>query len=147
MIERIGSLTEFGSQSSTNTSVNVPADATLMLVGVSGYRNQVEFFSGGSMTIDSASMTPVGADATYDYFQGALFYKVLPATGDGKTLAWTWLGAVFDGVKFVYGFYKGIDTADPVRDSWGSQASLPPFETDTLNCVSGDWIVAWVEQF
>jgi len=149
-IERIGSLTQFDTDGGNtgSTSVSIPADATLMVVGLSGYAGGVSYYSDGAMTINSAAMTAVDIDASVNAFQGAMFYRVLPSTGS-QTLAWDWVGtdAQANPAMFVYGFYKGIDTSSPVRDTYGLNEIGGIYVTDTLTAQTGDMVIAWTEFF
>lgn len=155
-IERIGSLVQnggAGAGSTANTgsfSASVPSDATLAIVGVSGYVGSGGgYFTDGGMTLGGTSMSEVtGGDADTAFFMGTLFYLVSPATGT-QTIAWDWegTGTAEHAVVLVYGFYKGIDTADPVRDTYGTQNATGTYATDTMTAVSGDWVIAWGHQF
>lgn len=137
-------------QSSTNASsqsVTVPADADFVVVGVAAYESGVQVFTNGSLSLNGVALDKNIADASDDHFKGGQFYLENPATGS-QTLAWDWSGtaAVTMGVIMVVRFYKGVDTADPIRDSYVVQMN-DPMTTDTLTAQSGDFISAWSWQF
>src|SRR5690242_20690674 len=117
-ITRTGSISDFVNTANSGTQgVTVPADAEIMVVGLTGSQSATaSFFSGGTLTVNGAALTCLAFDADNTKFQGALCYKVLPSTG-AQTLAWDWAGASAAeyGAIFVYAFYKGIDTASAIR--------------------------------
>lgn len=151
-ITRIGSITSvaIGNANTGSTSITVPSDAQLIVVGVSGFPidASASFFSGGSLKLNGVALTAVATDTNSSAFEGALFYLNLPATGS-QTLAWDWggTGNVLDGPLVAYGFYKGIDANGPVRSSSGVQAGVDPHMSGTLTAQSGDLIVAWGSHF
>jgi hypothetical protein len=152
-IERTGSFVEVETDGNNtgSVSVTVPADATLMVVGVTGFPDDssASYFSGGAMTIAGATFTDVAADASSSAFEGMFAYRLSPATGS-QTLAWDWSGTannLGNRALIGYGFYKGIDLGDPVRDTYGGQEGSSPHATDTMTAVSGDWVIAWAFQF
>jgi len=148
-ITRTGSFSTEAHVTNTGSfSVTVPADAEIMVLGVTGFQSTASYFSSGSVTVGGAAMTAVGFDSDTTKFQGSLFYKVLPATGT-QTVAFDWAGTTAPefGVIFVYAFYKGIDTASTIRSSNGAQQATNPHATSTLTAQSGDLIVAWMAQF
>jgi hypothetical protein len=120
-----------------------------MIVGVGGYDGTAGWFTNGSVTIGGAAMTAIsGGDASTSAFMGAMFYKVLPPTGT-QTFAWDLQGTNVpaDGNYWVWAFYKGIDTASPIRDSDASQQAGNPHTSKTLTAIAGDLIVAFMWQF
>ena len=145
-IERIGNLTRIQSNvNSDSQSISVPNDATLIVVGVSGYSG-AGYFANGSITLNGSALTELAADSNGSYTQGLLGYLVNPSTGT-QTLAWDWdgTGAPAAGVILVYGFYKGVDTASLVRDSYSlQQAYAATIQTDTMTASDGDYAIAWV---
>lgn len=149
-ITRIGSLTQINSSTNASSqSVSVPTDAELMVVVVSGYESVANFFTSGSLTIGGDAFTAVSAGSNSDtsFFMGAMFYKVLPATGT-QTLAWDWAGSsISNGAIIRYAFYRGIDTSSPVRDSHGTQNQTGFTISKTLTAQSGDLILAWQHLF
>lgn len=152
-ITRTGSVTQFNATTgNTGTQgVTVPADAEIMVFGVTGYPDggEASYFSGGSVSLNGSAFTAVAGDANNSAFEGSLFYLTLPSTGS-QTLSWDWLGAgaiTSLGPKGAYAFYKGIDTASPVRDSDGAQAAADPHTTKSLTAVTNDLIVAFGYQF
>lgn len=148
-ITRIGSVTQVNSIPNTgSSSVSVPSDAEMMVVAISGFESGAGYFSGGTVTIAGISMSVVAADGDNTKFMGAMFYKILPTTGT-QTLAWNWSGTNPSeaGVVIAYGFYKGMDTVSPLRDSDGAQQAANPHVSKTLTAQSGDLIVAWMFQY
>lgn len=150
-IARTGSPTLAGyTRTNTGTyTITVPADAEIIVVGVTGYYNTANYFTGGGMTCTKGASDIVMSEvaqgnASTSYFMGAMFYLVSPDTGASKSLKWDWsgTGTPDNGVPCVYAFYKGIDTSSPVRDSDGAQGA-DGATTPTLTAQSGDLIVAW----
>ena len=131
----------------TSTStMTVPADAQIAIVGVAGYQGTTNGHAAMTLTkggVDTA-MTPIfGADASSNW-QSAMFYQVLPDTGTNKTLKWSWAGTSTDPALVVsVTFWKGIDTASPVRDTDAAQGAGWPRNTPTLTAQTSDKIVAW----
>ena len=157
-ITQTGTVLEFG-PANTNTgtvsaTITVPADAELVVVGWSGYHNTANYFSGGSMTFtkggtDTTMVNVSGADSNTNAWQCALFYQVLPDTGSNKSLKWDWAGTATSAGNFnkcSVTFWKGVDTADPVRGSAGTNAN-PIGSTGTITAASGDLIIVWVGAF
>jgi hypothetical protein len=155
-ITQVGSVLQYDIATDANagtvsTAIEVPSDAELIVVGVSGFK-EVNYFSSGAMTFtkgsaDTAMVSCAGiADGSGSYFQAAMFYMVLPDTGTNKTLKWDWAGTnlVSNLPKISITFWKGIDTASPVRDSKGVQAGSPPFTPAQLTAQTGDLIIAFV---
>ena len=136
-----------------STTITVPADAEIVIVGVSGYQGSVGGFAGATFTkggVDTAMTKATGGDSSAATWQGAAFYLVSPDTGANKTLKWDWIGTGTSGdgtLNFSVTFWKGIDTASPVRDTDGAQASTFPVTTPTLTAQSGDLIVAFCSHF
>jgi hypothetical protein len=156
-ITQTGSILTFAGPGSANTgtvstTITVPADAELVVVGWSGFSTTATFFSTGSMTftkggVDTAMTAVGGADSNTSFYQATMFYLVLPDTGSNMTLKWDWLGtaAASDTSSLCsVTFWKGIDTASPVRGTGGAQAASTPITTGTIPAASGDLIIAWV---
>src|ERR1044072_6699803 len=99
---------------SGSASVTVPADAEIMIVGVSANDTGANYISGGTMTIAGASMTAItGGDASTSFWDAGAFYKLLPTTGT-QTLAWDFAGTNAPsggGAIISYTFWKGINTS------------------------------------
>lgn len=132
-----------------STSISIPADAEILIVGVVGFITGVSPFSGGTLTIGGAAMTYVtGGDADTGKMSGGQFYKVLPATGT-QTLAWDWTGAsaMEGGTLFTWRSYKGINTSGAIRDTDATQQASSPHTSGTLTAQSGDMIVAYSWQY
>lgn len=157
-ITEAGTRLQFPMVDSANTgtvssAVTVPATAEIVIVKLSLYQGTnagaaaMTFTKGGT----DAVMTKVtGDDATNAQWQGATFWQVLPDTGANKVLKWDWIGtgASSDASWNVsMSFWNGIDTASPVRDSDGAQASNTPISTKTLTALSGDLIWVGVSGF
>lgn len=147
-------LSGYGNTGTVSTTITVPADAELVIAAWSGF-GSANYFSTGSMTftkggVDTAMTAATGGDASTSFWQAAAFYLALPDTGSNKTLKWDWAGAAApsDGTGLCsVTFWKGVDTASPVRDTDGTQAGTTPYTTPTLTAQSGDLIVAWVGAF
>lgn len=153
-ISVIGSFTPFNLSTGNTgsiTGITVPADAEAMIAGFSGYPddNSASYFSGGAVNIGGSAFTLVAGDGDSNAMEGALGYRILPPTGT-QTLAWDWAGSAtitgFPGVCF-YGFIKGIDTASPIRDSYGHNQTAIPISTPSLLAQTGDLIISWGFQF
>src|SRR5882762_7830275 len=127
-IVQTGSVLQFPGLGSANTgtvstTITVPSDAELVVVGWSGFSNTSSFFSSGSMTFtkggaDTAMTSVAGGDTAGSNWGAGYFYLVLPDTGANKTLKWDWLGtAVADSANNVCSvtFWKGLNTASPTR--------------------------------
>jgi hypothetical protein len=152
-----GSVLQFnpgtGNSGTVSTTITVPSDAELILVGVSGFNGgTANYLSGGSMTftkggVDTAMVSAFTNDTAIDRFQSALFYQVLPDTGTNKTLKWDWKGTLAgdDACKISITFWKGIDTASPIRDADGanSASTVVGLSTPSLTAQSGDRIIVW----
>lgn len=145
----------FANSGTVTATMTVPADAEIAVVGWSGYSTTANYFTGGSMTltkggVDTAMTVAVtganSADNNTGVWMGAVFYLVAPDTGTNKSLKFDWVGAGNpsdgDGMCSIT-FWKGIDTASPVRSALGAQASAVPVTTGTLTCLTGDLIVAF----
>lgn len=156
-IVQTGSTLSFGpggaASGTVSSTITVPSDAEIVVVGLAGYKTTADFFTNGSMTFTKggidAAMTPasnLGNHATNAYYS-AMFYQVLPDTGSNKSLKWDW-GSVCTYYPLVsVAFFKGVDTSDPVRSTSGGQDTSVPFTSGTLTAQSGDTIVAWVGGF
>jgi hypothetical protein len=151
-VARTGSVTCTHSYANSGSfSVSIPADATVLVVGVAGSVNSPGYFSdypptiGGGGNIMSVGNqqdddTPV---STTDY--AVIFYFVNPPTGS-QTLAYNWGSSytIADGGHIVTAFYKGVDTSNPIRSSGGEQsqaASPDSATTGSLTGQSGDMFV------
>ena len=155
-ITQTGSILYFAPNSGANTgtvstTITVPGDAELVVVGVSSYHSVANYLTGGALTF-----TKGGGDTTMlegsnlgdgdtSAFMAGLFYLVLPDTGTNKTLKWDWSGTDLNNYPPIFSvtFWKGIDTSDAVRSTSGAQNFAPPFTTGTLTAVTGDLTIAW----
>jgi hypothetical protein len=158
-----GSVLEFSltnaNTGTVSTMITVPADATFVTVGISGYEPTADFFSGGSMKFtkggaDTAMTTAKTGTNSGDHlttvFMSAMFYLVAPDTGANKTLKWDWVGTATatNAPKISVTFWKGVNQSTPVRGAGGGQSlTSTPYTTSTITAASGDLIVAWVGAF
>lgn len=144
-ISRIGGIGDIHNTGNTGSqSINVPADATLAVVAVSGLGGTASFFSTTPPTINNVSMqTGRADDASILYGMSSIFYLVNPSTGS-QALAWDWAGAgtCSSGCHIMYAFYKGINTADPIRSRGGNAALGAITITNIMNAQYGDLAVA-----
>lgn len=132
------------------TDIAVPADAEIVIVGWSDYCI-VELqpnFNLGSMTFTKngidTPMTVVPGGETVNTQAAVMFYLTLPDTGANKTLKWEWpfAGSVGSPLCSLV-FFKGIDTASPVRGTGAGQSVGLPVATGTISAAAGDLIVAF----
>jgi hypothetical protein len=144
-ITRIGSVTNWqtaAALTSASVEVTVPSDAELMVVMLSAWANREHPYSvAGEFTLEGQNLT-IGADSDTNLsMQQMVWYYVLPPVGT-QTLEYTW-GASDYPLNFYYAFYKGINTANPVR-SFGAQqiynGGAP--STGVLDAEAGDLVVA-----
>lgn len=158
-ITQTGSALDFscgtGNTGTASSTITVPADAELVVVGVSGFSTTAGFFTtNGAMTF-----TKGGADTTMSkgstagsgtsFYSAAIFYLVLPDTGSNKSLKWDWggTGSAGDSVMCSVTFWKGIDTASPVRTSAGGTTSAMPYTSGAFTSNSGDLDLAFAAGF
>lgn len=158
-VTQTGTNTEYNiSTANTGTvssTITVPADAELIIVGISGYHTVSNYFSGGSMTftksgVDTAMTVAItganGGDNSTSAYMSAMFYMVLPDTGTNKSLKWDWSGtaSATNAPIISTTFWKGINTSTTIRGSSGGQNSGLPYTTSTVTAQSGDLIIAWI---
>lgn len=156
-ITQTGSVLEFSPTSenvvTVSSTITVPADADLVVVGISTYSSTNNYLSTGSMTFTKGgadtAMTNVGSADSNSFWMAGMYYMVSPDTGTNKTLKWDWAGSLnpSDPPKCSVVFFKGVDTASPVRGTGSAQAGNTPFTTGTITAASGDLIIAWVGAF
>lgn len=158
-ITQAGTTLRFDLQVQTNSgtvssTITVPSDAEIVLVGVSTWATVANYLTSGSMTftknsVDTTMTAVTGGDSNTGMFYGTIFYLLAPDTGTNKSLKWDWSGTttMVNYPLFSITFWRGIDTSSPVRHSGGSQASALPYTTPTLTAQSGDLIVAWAHGF
>jgi hypothetical protein len=95
-------------------------------------------------------MTRVGPTGQTSAQVPVIYYLVLPDTGAGKSLKYDWTGtnSAPAGAEPTISvtFWKGIDTASPVRSSGfqGEVASRFHAVTGTMTAQNGDLVVAMV---
>jgi hypothetical protein len=151
-ITQTGATQQFSISSSAqtgtvSTAITVPADAELVHVAVTHYNGaagglaSLTFTKGG---VDTIMVKATGGDASTSFMQVAVFTLVSPDTGTNKTLKWSWSGASSSSSqKWAVSFWKGIDTASPVRDSDGAQAGGVPFTTPMITAQTDDLALGW----
>lgn len=133
--------------SGTVASITVPSDAEIMLIGVSAYDDTANHISAnGTFDIGGNASVGIGGASSTATWQSALHYILAPATGT-QNLDWQWGGGAGSALseaslKVWYGFWKGIDTGSPVRDSDGAQGATDTIASPTLTAQTGDLIVA-----
>jgi len=139
-------LTTNAQNGTVSSTITVPADAEIVIVGLSNYNNasnthlSMGFTKGGVLT----AMNREGGADTNNNWETVLFWLAAPDTGTNKTLGWSWTSTTTD-VNNAYSvtFWKGIDTASPTRGSTGVNGPNWPRNTATLTCATGDKIVAF----
>jgi hypothetical protein len=129
---------------SGSQSVTVPGGTNFIVVGMGGFNNTTNMFSGGTFTIGGNALTSLlpALDDADDTQAIALYYRVNPGTGS-LTFAWSVSGGAPDeGVIYQFGFYSGVDTSSPWRDS-GGEATVDEATASTgvLDVESGDWAI------
>jgi hypothetical protein len=138
--------TTYGAANGTLASITVPADAEIMMIGVSGFSSSANLIAtNGSFDIGGNTSVGVGGASSTSFWQCALHYILSPATGT-QNLDWQWGGgagtALTDPSAMIsYWFLRGIDTGSPTRDSDGTNGSGATQTTPTLTALSGDLIV------
>ncbi len=142
-VTRTGSIIDIHSSANSGSqAVTVPDDAEIMVCGVIGSTADSinDFLSGNPPTIGGQAMSMVrDDDDNFNIILGAIFQKTSPPTGS-QTFAWNWGGtnAMPVGGHILIGFYKGVDTANPIRSTGGSQDLDNSATTGSLTAVSGD---------
>lgn len=140
-----------GNSGTVSTTITVPADAEIVVVGWSGFEASGTFYSTGKMQftkggVDTDMVNVTEGCSTGSFWSAPLYYLTLPDTGSNKTLKWDWAGAGAAGdvdAMCSVTFWKGIDTSSPVRSTGGTQAVSTPFATATMTAQTDDLIVAW----
>src|SRR5262245_10221943 len=159
-VTQTGSITQYsggtGNSGTASSTITVPADAELVVVAVATWQNVANYITGGSLTFTKGGVDTTmnagsnqGNASTSNGFYSALFYLSSPDTGSNKTLKGDFSGtSTANEVNlFSVTFWKGVDTADPVRYSSGGQALALPVGTSTMTAQSGDLIVAFAGFF
>ena len=140
----------YNGASGTISGITVPADAEIMFIGVSAYSGTAAILSGAG-TFDIGGNNSVGVASAATNWRSALHYILAPATGT-QNLDWQWGGgagsALEDSVVIISrGFWKGIDTGSPVRDSDSQGGNGDSHTTPTLTAQTGDLIIAFGGSF
>jgi hypothetical protein len=146
-VSRTGSVTNITRAGNTGTSnIAVPADAEILVVGVGGWRSgEDNYFSGGTLKVAGNTMLVAGdGDLSYAHMGMLYYYDVRSLAGTSVALANDWSGANNPnvGVNLTYAFYKGVDTANPVRATGAQQDVDGTLTTASLSASSGDMVVA-----
>lgn len=141
-VVRTGSVTTIQSAiSPASQSVTVPEDAELVVVSVGGYENVTNVFSSGTVTLGGQALSVADADgdASTADTMAVQFYRVNPLTGS-QSLVWTWVGEADPdaGAVLHVSFYKGLDTASPIRWSGATQND----DSIAATAFPGDMVVA-----
>lgn len=148
-----GSVSRTGVIGSIQNTVNagsqviaVPADATMIVVGVGGWNSAANFFSAGTVSLNGMPLQLGRAqDTTSATNMSALFYLTNPTTGS-QTLSWDWAGAtaVAEGANIFYAFYKGVDTKNPIRFAGGGSVTNSSLAASTgvMTAQPGDMVVS-----
>lgn len=128
-------------QSSTDPdsgACTVPADCTLV-VAYFGYYGTVNRVI-SACDINSVAFTHVitQSDNT-GYGYTSIWYLINPATG-AQTFSWDWDGAVTTGANIYLVYYKGVNTASPIRGSGFAANAANPSESSSFNTAVGDLI-------
>lgn len=153
-VTRTGAVANWGDASNASShAVTVPADAEICVLAVIGFQADLQFLSlpDAAPTINGVAMTQQQTNVDpSDGNQTVIYTLVNPPTG-AQTLAWNWKGAgtFTDGGQYNVAFYKGVDTANPVRSKGGNTqtpgvAGQPgPFDisTGSLAISPGDALV------
>lgn len=142
-----------GNTGTVSSTITVPADATLVVVGWSGYSSTAHTFDQGSMTftkggVDTA-MTPIAGGSTSNWGGGA-FYLNAPDTGSNKTLKWDWLGTVTtdaSGTLCSVTFWKGNDITSTARGTGAADVAAVPVTSSSITALTGDLIIGWIGAF
>lgn len=146
-VVRTGSVLDIHSNvNSSSQVITVPSDATLAVVGISGWcYNNDYFWSGGSLKLNNVSfdVTQVedGGSAVYD--ATVLFTLKNPSVGS-QLLEWDWKGtaAPTEGSHIIIAFYKGNNLTNPIRSTGGQQQNDHDATTGVLSALSGDLALA-----
>jgi hypothetical protein len=149
-ITRTGSVLvqDLSTNNTGSTSITVPTDADYMTVGVTSWSSVANFLSGGSVTLNSASLSVISsADSNNSYDYSALFGLKAPSTGS-QTLAWDWAGtgSALHHCYATISFYKGVNQTTPIRDFGSEQGyDTANVTTGSMTAQSGDMAVAVLE--
>ena len=146
-IARTGTIQQINTHGSSGSqNINVPSDATLAIVCLSGYYNDENRFSDNPPSLGGEVLS-IGAyaDDSIEYFQGIIYYLSKPTTGESVEVAWDWGVVPVDDPILIVVFYKNVYLSG-FRDSFAAQG-LPPPSTDSLNAQPGDLIIVWAEQY
>jgi hypothetical protein len=143
-VTRTGSLINIDSNDDGSQSITVPSDAEMIVFTAALYDGAGDAglasvsIGGNALTIERDESGSMNSQIT------AIAYRVNPPTGS-QTLAWTWdAPPLNEGAVILIGFYKGVDTADPIRDSGGQQVTSNSMTTGSMTAQTGDMAVAVV---
>jgi len=147
-VSRTGTYVTFTSASGSGSQgITVPADTEIMLAFISGWDSGNYWLqAGATLTIDGDALTFIDNTVVGGGNEhiGA-YYRVNPSTGS-QTFAWDWgaSGEPTDGAHFVFVFYKGVDTGDPIRDFATNDSGE---DVTGLTANAGDMIVGGVTEY
>lgn len=133
-IERTGTAVTIGSYNNSDSqSITVPADCTLAVISVADAN------AAGTVSINSVNAT-FDVSASDNWLR--VYHLPSPSTGS-QTFAWSGF-PLMSGLAVIIAFYKGVDTASPVRDSDSAVGSSSPgtATTPSMTSQSGDMAVA-----
>lgn len=147
-VERVGSIFKAGNATeSASTTVTVPVDAEICVVGFAFYDNNVAgpLLDSLSFVGDGNEFT-LGSDAasfTNDTGKAFLYYLIDPPEGE-QTLSWEWTlegDACDEGAAILISFYKYINRNDPIVDSGGYHGEEGSAHILLTDLSSGDLMV------
>lgn len=133
-----------------STSVTVPTDATAVVAFWAHWDGNAGSIL-SSLTLDSVAFTiheQLAEGAVSNENGVGVATLVSPATGS-RTLAWTWSagGARSEGGEIILVYVKGVNLADPVRDTALDAAEATDNVSVTLTTQSTDLVLAFGERF
>jgi hypothetical protein len=125
-------------QAGYESSITIPADTTAIVVGAA-----LELNAGGDPTFTALNWDSSGLDFTLAVKEngdtygssGTVLYVLTsddtgwPGTGSGKTLYWTQSHNIAQAPQIWVGFFKGVDTADPIGATTWSDGSYDDYSS------------------
>lgn len=148
-VERTGTAVNINTSSDSGSqSITVPSDATLAVVFFGGYiAAGTHLASDVTLTLGGTTMTNVGHNpGTTSGVDGIwIRHLVNPATGS-QTFGWS-TGRTFQyGILITIVFYRGVDTATPIKSSSLIDTINTPTASITgLTYATGDMMVGGVQ--
>jgi hypothetical protein len=113
-----------------SSTITVPADATMVAVGLSSFAATADWFTGMTFTkggVDTP-MVKVGSNSGGGW-GGGLYYMLLPDTGANKTLKWSFAGTHQTNNLVTVTFWKGVGGIG--NSSWQMNTGAPYSSTYT----------------